>query len=244
MPYMNIELLLAAMYFRFRYGFNVMEMKPIQSGPFKGALLHAKGSWPGHKSRLLGTYEKELWPVIEELERLNVRHVIDVGCAEGYYSCGIAYSNPSIHVTAFDLSTAARCCTYFASRSNGIANRLSVRRFFDINLYDGPSMGRELVFLDCEGFEATIVNPSTIQKFLDVALLIECHEMYVNGITDSLTDLLGHSHVVKRFDSQDRCVEDIPDEVSGGESLISDMNEERPYSMPWLWAIPKSWVTD
>jgi hypothetical protein len=105
-------------------------------------------------------------------------------------------------------------------------------------------MGRELVLLDCEGFEATIVNPTTIHKFLDVALLIECHEMYVNGITDNLLDLLKHSHVLETFTSQDRCVDDIPSTLSAREVLLSDMNEFRPFSMPWIWAIPKSWVLD
>src|SRR5215208_3855790 len=44
--------------------------------------------------KLLGTYELELVPVIQALNRKRVARIVDVGAAEGYYAVGLALCNP------------------------------------------------------------------------------------------------------------------------------------------------------
>jgi hypothetical protein len=239
---MSVLLLwLGSLYFRIRYRFNVHDVSAVCSGPFKGSLLNSQGSWPGHKARLIGTYEQELFGVVSCIDRLKIKHVIDVGCAEGYYSCGIANTFPNIFVTAYDLSTLARCCTYFAARAAGNLAKIKVARYFDVSGWHPRTDIRELVILDCEGFESTILNSNTVQKFTHVGLLVECHEMYVQGITQDLVNLLDPTHVVEIIWSTNRDDSDIP-VIEGGRTIsVDDLNEYRPFPMPWIWAYPKSW---
>jgi methylase of polypeptide subunit release factors len=62
--------------------------------------------------KLLGSYEAELHPVLDQVIRNNYETIIDVGCAEGYYAVGLALSLPTTHVHAFDIDSRAReLCT-------------------------------------------------------------------------------------------------------------------------------------
>ena len=120
----EFEYYLACLYCRFRLGFNLDSMSKVESGPFVGLKLCSSGSWGGHGARLVGTYEKELTDVIDSLPALGINHILDVGCADGYYTCGLAYKYASVSVTAYDLSRRARWCTYSALLSNKLLDRV------------------------------------------------------------------------------------------------------------------------
>src|SRR6478672_6897407 len=63
----------------------------VQHGPFKGM------KYPGVNSvgsalipKLLGSYERELHPLIDSICAGQYDQVVDIGCAEGYYAVGLA----------------------------------------------------------------------------------------------------------------------------------------------------------
>ena len=67
----------------------------VASGPFAG-MRHgdiAVGSVLTVK--LLGTYEKELWPIIDQIIATAYPLIIDIGAAEGYYAVGLAMRIPA-----------------------------------------------------------------------------------------------------------------------------------------------------
>ncbi len=73
----------------------------VLDGPFRGLnYLVENNTVPTHK--LLGTYEKELWPIIEEIIARDYRTIIDIGAAEGYYVVGLAQRMPEARVVAFE----------------------------------------------------------------------------------------------------------------------------------------------
>jgi hypothetical protein len=48
-------------------------------------------SLPVHAApKFLGTYERELYSVIERAIELAPRYVLNIGCAEGFYAVGLA----------------------------------------------------------------------------------------------------------------------------------------------------------
>jgi len=61
----------------------------VLHGPYKGMLYTKHGSSISLNC-LLGSYEMEVWPVIESLKSANYDLIVDVGCAEGYHACGMA----------------------------------------------------------------------------------------------------------------------------------------------------------
>jgi hypothetical protein len=239
---MNVfEYHLARIFCKLRLGFDLNHMSTVKSGPFLGMKLCSKGTWAGHGARLIGTYEKELAWIVESVPLLNIQHVIDVGCADGYYICGFLYKYESIHGTAYDLSRRARWCTFSAAKANCILGRMSIEKFFDANKFQAKTDARELLFLDCEGFESQIINEVTIVKFENTAILVECHDHIVPNITSTLADIMQYSHDLVFVQSQERTELDIPENLQNASTPLADMQELRPCVMTWIWAIPKLW---
>jgi hypothetical protein len=58
--------------------------------------------------KLLGSYEKEIISVIEQLSHGNIIQVIDIGIAEGYYEIGFAMSLSHGKVYAYNADLIAR----------------------------------------------------------------------------------------------------------------------------------------
>lgn len=233
---------LYSLYYFARHNHNVRNFKTVETGPFMGMKLCSDGSWIGHAARLLGTYEKELVPVVEVVSKLGITHVIDVGCADGYYSCGFAFKYPALRVSAYDLSRRARCCTYYAGLANGISKRLSVHKLFDVTSFTPDTNVREMLMLDCEGFEAEVVTEESVHKLQNVAMLIECHEFFVPNITSRISALLASTHSIRVYMSQDRTPMDLLELSIDRETLLDEMQESRPCSMPWIWAVPLNWT--
>ena len=69
---------------------------------------NAAGNAHIHIPKLLGVYERELNPYIEQACALNFPLIVDVGAAEGYYAVGMALRNPSARVIAFEMDARAR----------------------------------------------------------------------------------------------------------------------------------------
>ena len=68
----------------------------VQGGPFAGMTYVRGVSCANTISRLLGSYEAELHPVVEQVISRSYPTVIDVGCAEGYYAIGLARRSPQL----------------------------------------------------------------------------------------------------------------------------------------------------
>ena len=60
-------------------------------------------------SKLLGFYEKELQKVIKNLIKRDCEIAVDVGCAEGYYTVGLArvFKDKETKVLAYDINKKA-----------------------------------------------------------------------------------------------------------------------------------------
>lgn len=58
--------------------------------------------------KYLGTYEMELFPVLEKLKKLYFKHITHVGAAEGYYAIGLCLLWPDVKVDAFEITQRGR----------------------------------------------------------------------------------------------------------------------------------------
>ena len=92
----------------------------VQHGPFSGMVypeMTAIGS--SLVPKLLGSYEQELHPVLDAICANDYSEIIDIGCAEGYYACGLAMKIPTARVFAFDTNNEAiHLCKQMAEKNN------------------------------------------------------------------------------------------------------------------------------
>lgn len=80
----------------------------VWAGPFAGMLYvdHAIGS--RYLPKLIGSYERELRKVIEEIYELRPELVINVGAEESYYAVGLARRLGYGQVVAFEMEADGR----------------------------------------------------------------------------------------------------------------------------------------
>ena len=73
----------------------------VQWGPFRGH--PSPMTYPEHLGPyLLGIYEAELHPWLEEVAAGRYTQILDVGAKFGYYAVGLARRLPGVPITAFD----------------------------------------------------------------------------------------------------------------------------------------------
>lgn len=170
----------------------------VQRGPFAGMRLPTAFSWGGGylAPKLLGSYEQELHRAVEKAIARRPDVVINVGCAEGYYSVGLARRLPRARVFAFDIDERAQAACRTAAAENGVADRVTVLGLCDGEQLAGlvASAGRALIVMDCEGGELALLDTPIVPRLLRADLIVELHEFVSRGLTGTLMGRLAAMH--------------------------------------------------
>lgn len=215
----------------------------VQSGPFAGmdypfAAIEGAGA-----SRLLGSYEASLAPVIETIIASPYRVVIDVGCAEGYYAVGLARRMPHSQIIARDANPAAlQLCEKLAA-TNGVTDRITLGGLMQHQDFAICADQRTLVLCDIEGAEADLLDPTRAKGLLCADILVETHDCLTPGLSALIHNRFAATHNIQRFD---RRVE--PDALPDWMQNLSDLDrllalwEWRAGPTPWLWMTQKEAV--
>ena len=91
----------------------------ILSGPFQGLRYISDSVGSNWSPKLMGTYEKELWSIIESIVDHSYELIIDIGAAEGYYAVGLAYRIHKTKVLCFDSEAKAHSLIQKFAKLNG-----------------------------------------------------------------------------------------------------------------------------
>ena len=209
----------------------------VRTGPFVGMQI-TDGPDAFGFMRLIGTYEPELAPAIADLMATTAYDiVVNIGCAEGFYSVGLALGLPNTHVYAFDLSKKRQRLCMLNAQQNGVAGRVTVDGRCTCNKLDAllTPEKRALLFLDCEGAEKELLRPDLAPGLLRADVVVECHDFLDSSITPTLLRRFRETHDVIRIDERTRELPDLPEikEMSGIDKAAA-MFEARAAPMHWL----------
>jgi len=225
----------------------------IPSGPFAG--MHYAGNRGGnaqiHIPKLLGIYERELSPCIEQACTLDFSLIVNVGAAEGYYAVGMALRNPAAKVIAFEKEATERVALTEAARLNTVTDRLEIRTKCEREdlehlLADTP---RPLVICDAEGYEAVLLDPVAVPSLRRAFILVELHEFIERGISQRIRQRFLATHEISPIEQQDRTIADFPFENIYTRCLPRRylhwaVSESRPERMSWFWMVPRTAAED
>ncbi len=218
----------------------------VLSGPFKGM------RYPWFKSagsvvapKILGTYEKELQPIMLRPAFQSYSKVVDIGAGEGYYAVGSALRNTEAQVHAFEASQIACSLLREMCVLNHVEQRVRISGFCDTKaLAETAVAERGLVICDVDGCELELLGGTFLGKSDRFDLLVETHDFVHSGITTALIARFQASHCIHVIQSTERTCRDFPiecDSLHPFEKLYS-LHEGRPCPMTWLWMQPKSLV--
>lgn len=168
----------------------------VQSGPFKGMLMMDHQAWKDGNlsSKCLGCYEEELHPFFEEqIKRLSLMErpkIVDLGCAEGYYSIGMARRLPNAEVFGVDISEDCVAILKQAAERNGVVVRTGAPV---AEVMTDP----DLVICDVEGDEDCYLSLKSFPSLAHADIVVECHDYDLVSYTKSLTELFSDTHDVQ-----------------------------------------------
>ena len=195
--------------------------------------------------KLLGSYEKELEPLLEKLCQNHYTEIVDVGCDEGYYAVGLAMRVKSAKIFAFDTNIEAlRFCKEMA-RLNDVAARVVTGSFCDAKtLTSLPLTERALIISDCEGYEKELFSKETLPFLARHELLIEVHDHIDVEISSYLRDLFALTHNIEIYSSIDdiKKIHQYSYKELEGLSLEQKrqmLSEGRQSLMEWFYMKPK-----
>ena len=217
--------------------------RTVRHGPFRGMSypeFAAVGSKLG--PMLLGSYERELWPLIEQICATPYETVLNIGCAEGYYAVGLARRLEGSTVWAYDAVEPALCRQLAAE--NGVGDRVHLGGSANPTELANRMQGKTLVVCDCEGCEREIFTARSVRAFAKCDLLIETHDLLDITISRGLHDLFEPTHHVEVIAS----IDDIKKAHAYDFPELSDLTlaqrklvvaEHRAAIVEWLWLEPR-----
>lgn len=177
--------------------------KVVLNGPFKGLKypeFRSKSS--SLYSKLIGSYEKELHAVFEEIISTPYEQILDVGCAEGYYAVGLALKMPQATIFAYDIDADARGLTAKMAALNNVSDRVKVESDCNVQTLKTFSFkGKSLIISDSEGYEKQLFTKECLSNLSKTDLLIETHDFMDITISTGLEELFAHSHDLKIIQS-------------------------------------------
>lgn len=216
----------------------------VKFGPFAGMQLLDRSGEGCHIAKMMGIYEKPLWPFIETVIRREYNLVLNVGAAEGYYAIGLARRMSSTKILAYESSTSTREILKKLVQLNGVQNRVHLYGVFqpaDLVGFDGE---RILLICDIEGGEFDLLAGSAPQILRNSDLIVETHGG--QGRRDTVEDLRQRfeaTHDVTVITDGGTRSFEPPDwflALSHLDQLLCTW-EWRSAPTPWLFMTAKNW---
>ena len=215
----------------------------VKNGLFKGMKYpdfraHGSSLYP----KLLGSYESELNSTIEAFLKKEYTTIVDVGCAEGFYTVGMAMRAPLSKVFAYDINDEAISACRRMADLNGVSEQITFGKFCDSReLANFDFRGRGLVISDCEGYEIDLFTPEAVTNLKNCDIIIELHDLYNERISPEIEDVFSRSHLIKKIYSEStfKKLRDFSEAKTMTEAEINAFMLERNGIMAWAVMTPK-----
>jgi predicted RNA methylase len=216
----------------------------VQSGPFKGIMIIPQYMWGDGDTaaKLLGVYEDELHNFIESAIAQKPDIVINVGCAEGYYSVGLASRLPATTVIAVDVDGRSANIVKNTAQANQLKNLSAITHLVDHKWLEQQCQDKHnpLLVFDCEGAELELLDSTKITALEKCSLLVECHDCMNPVITKTLVSRFEHTHNIEQVSqtTKDSYQFEFLQNLSDCDKWAL-VHEGRPSTMSWLYMVPK-----
>lgn len=208
----------------------------VMQGPFQGVKFPPSTVKHTFMTRLLGTYEKELWSVLESLRGESFEEVAHIGAGDGYYVCGVAKLAQCKHITAYEMNPLVQEVLRTVCQLNSVEN-ISICGLCGASELTALSGKKGFVVMDIEGAEIDVLQPEGLEGS---TILVELHPHTNPDLEAILKSRFEPTHSIERIGLAPRTRKDLPATLKGPQPLLrSAMREHRPDSQLWFFMKPK-----
>lgn len=219
----------------------------VPQGPFAGMryIRACVGSalWP----KLLGTYEQELYPAVEELIRWQPDIIVNAGAAEGYYAVGMARRCPQATIAAYEMFAEGRKLLKLLATKNSITGQIQLAEELTPAHLQAQlaKAARPAVILDVEGAELELLDFKRCPDLARAFILLETHIVESGSTLPEIRRRFEATHEIEEVPLAPRTMADLPAglrtlaKLGLKENLIRLLDEGRFDSPPWLKLSPR-----
>ena len=219
----------------------------VQYGPFKNMRYIESSTGSAYIPKLLGTYEMELIPYIEQACKLRFQQIINLGAGEGYYAVGMAIRNPSSVVYAFETTAKGRSQVKKMANLNQVSGRLYIHGQCEPEILENllSKSQSNLIICDVEGYENVLLDLSKVPLLRYTTILVELHDFIISDISKEIVLRFSSTHHIDRIIQTTRTREDFPFRTIYTQLLPKSYldwttSEWRPEVMSWFWMNPRA----
>jgi hypothetical protein len=223
------------------------------AGPFRGMQIELSPLSGRHLlGYLLGSQELELRDAINQIVARGYRTILNIGAADGYYAIGLAVRSPQARVEAFEALTEFHPLIARTARTNGVSSRVTIHGICTVDMLRArleAASAPALIVMDIEGGEAELLDPRAIPQLAQADILVETHDAFVAGVTESLIDRFSATHEISCHTARPRKLSDFPPEFLPRlrrwfpRLAVELMNERRTGLQRWLVLTAKAGET-
>ena len=214
----------------------------VQHGLFKGMKIINRSKWGDGDTggKLLGIYEDELFPRLEEAIEANHDLIINYGCAEGFYGIGMAMHLPESRIVMFDIDVDSLNIARENATRNNITNIEFTTQCNDLDYFNEllGSSENPLVIMDCEGYEVLMLDPVKVPNLKKASVIVEMHDCLYPGITDQIVERFEATHNIGGVSQGTKNLHIEPITGLSDTDKFILANENRPCTMHWLYIDP------
>ncbi len=215
----------------------------VERGPFSGVAYLPRNSGATYVlPKLLGTYELELSESIERFVKLNVRSIVVIGAAEGYYAVGLAHRRANANVIAFEGAPKLLDLLARLALKNNVRDRIEIKGFCAIaDLVDLHPSSPCLVICDVEGAERELLDPVKVTFLCKAIVIVEVHEDNYGSqeMRKLIEGRFSKTHSVQHILPAARLRSSLPAFPSFDEWEFAELMYERSLSAQgWLVLVP------
>lgn len=169
----------------------------VQNGHFRGMKYINRSSGSALLPKILGSYEEPIQDWIGEvINSGKYNHILDIGCAEGYYACGFAMNMPNSTITAYDIDLNARVNSNELKQINNLKN-IQIKSECTHDELNSKCIENTLVFCDIEGFEDILLDPIKVPNLKNVDIILEAHDCFIPNLTEKLISRFYLTHTMR-----------------------------------------------
>jgi hypothetical protein len=169
----------------------------VQGGPFKGMKLSKAATDGAFAPVLLGTYEHELHPTIENVSAGGYAQIINIGSAFGYYAVGLALRMPNTVIYAFDIDKVCQEKTRELAQLNGVADRVTVDGEFKGEDFARYADKKTFALVDIEGAEVELLDPARYPALANFDFIVELHDVVRSNISRTIIERFAPTHDIQ-----------------------------------------------
>lgn len=169
----------------------------IYAGPFQGMLVPSEVHGKLLPIELIGMYESALHKPIGEMVNRDVQDIVMVGGSNGYYPAGLSYLFNPATLAVFEMREylhEQRIKQWF------VKNNLKPYKEFgeatEESFYSIKG-NVDLLFIDAEGVEAELVNPSKFEWQKNSDMIIEMHTFFRDRLANTILENVKDTHTVE-----------------------------------------------